>query len=228
MATSGTYQFDPIFPEIAIEAFGRIRVMPAAITPDHMLSFRRAVGYVQSQWSNRGVNLWTVDLVTQTLLQGVTTYNVDPSTIMVLDVYLRLTGTPGPVDRIMSPISRTDYASIPNKAQQAPPTSFWFDRLLAPTLTIWPVPDQTYEMRYYRQRQLQDGNAVGTMTADVPFRFQEAYAAALAAQLSMTWAPDLAPAALSYARSVFDEAAAEDRERVPMNISPVTSGYWQS
>ncbi|WP_421696932.1 hypothetical protein [Ancylobacter sp.] len=228
MTTSGTYTFDPTFPEIAIEAFGRINVMPSAITPDHMLSFRRSVGYVQSQWSNKGVNLWTVNLVTQTLLQGVSTYNVDASTIMILDVYLRIAGTTTPTDRIMSAISRTDYASIPNKTQQAPPTSYWFDRTINPTITVWPAPDQTYEMRYYRQVQQQDGNAVGTMTADIPFRFQEAYAACLAAQLSLTWAKDLSPALLSYAKGVFDEAAAEDRERVPLNMAPVTSGYWQS
>lgn len=227
MATSGTYSFNPTFPEIAIEAFGRIKVMPTAITPDHMLSFRRAVGYVQSKWSNRGVNLWTVDLVSEAILQGVTTYDVDPSTIMILDVYLRLTGTPGPVDRIMNPISRTDYASIPNKEQQAPPTVFWFDRTLSPTLTVWPAPDQDYELRYYRQLQQQDGYATGTLTADIPFRFQEAYAADLSAQLALTWAHDLAPAMQAYARQVFDEAAAEDRERVPMQMQPLMNGYWQ-
>jgi hypothetical protein len=228
MATSGTYLFNPTLPEIAIEAFGRAKVLPSAITPDHMLSFRRSIGFVQSQWANKGVNLWTVDLVTVALTQGVSTYNVSASTIMVLDAYIRLTGVPGPVDRILAPISRTDYASIPNKEQQAPPTSFWFDRKINPTITVWPVPDQTYELRYYRQLQQQDGNATGTMNADIPFRFQEAYAAALAAQLALTWAQDLAPALKSYAKDVFDEAAAEDRERVPMQIQPVTNGYWQS
>lgn len=228
MSSSGTYDFSPSYSDIVIEALGRINIQPSSITPDHMLSARRSINLLFSKWSNRGVNLWTVDLINVPLLQGISEYDVDSSTIMILDMYLRITGSPGPIDRMMSAISRTDYASIPDKEQQAPPTSYWFDRLISPKIKIWPVPDQSYDLRYYRCTQIQDGNPSMGQTADIPYRFQEALAAGLAAQMAMTWAKDLATPLKAYADEVFAEAAAEDRERVPTSVRPVLSAYYQS
>ena len=71
----------------------------------------------------------------------VSTFSVDPNTVVILDAYVSNLNSGSNIDRIIMPISRTEYASYPNKQQQGFPTVFWFDRLLAPTVTLWPVPN---------------------------------------------------------------------------------------
>ena len=68
--------------------------------------------------------------------------------------------------RIILPISRSEYANYPNKSQQGFTTTFWFDRLLSPTITLWPVPDGTSAqyLKYYRVRQIQDSNFTSGQT----------------------------------------------------------------
>jgi hypothetical protein len=57
---------------------------------------------------------------------------------MILDMYISY-GSPS-TDRLIFPISRSEYAAYPDKTTQGTPTVFWFDRLIAPTFTLWPVP----------------------------------------------------------------------------------------
>lgn len=141
--------------------------------------------------------------------------------------------TADPIDRILYPISRTDYASQPDKTQQGSPTTFWFDRLTTPTITLWQVPDQNgpYAFQYYRQRQVQDANIVGGQTLDMPPRFFEAAAAELAAHLSWKYPPNPASGITvdkleMAAKAAWAEAAAEDRERVTLSIMPDFSSYF--
>ena len=37
----------------------------------------------------------------------------------------------------LADLARTEYASMPNKELQAPPTVYWFNRQLSPTITPW-------------------------------------------------------------------------------------------
>jgi hypothetical protein len=165
MTTSGTYNFNPAMGEIVLYAYQNIGVRPTSVLQEHMESARMATNMMLSRWSNMGVNLWAVDLVTVPLVEGQAKYAVDPNdaegsatnTIMILDAY---TTTSSGIDRVIMPISRTEYASYPNKAQQGFPTSYWFDRLVSPTITLWPVPDGSSAtiLKYYRVRQIQDAN----------------------------------------------------------------------
>jgi hypothetical protein len=141
MATSGTYTFNPSLGELTVYAYQLIGVRPTALLQEHLDAARTATNMMFTRWSNQGVNLWQVDLVTISLIQGTATYNVDANTVTMLDAYIE-SGSPS-IDRVILPISRTEYASYPNKTQQGFPTTFWFDRLLAPTVTLWPVPDGT-------------------------------------------------------------------------------------
>ena len=138
MTTSGTYSFNPSLGEIVLYAYQNIGVRPTSILQEHMESARMAANMMLSRFSNQGVNLWAVELVTVPLVAGQSTYDVDGSTIMILDAY---TTTDSGIDRVIMPISRTEYASYPNKTQQGFPTSYWFDRLVSPKVTLWPVPD---------------------------------------------------------------------------------------
>jgi hypothetical protein len=132
-----------------------------------------------------------------------------------------------PTDILFFPISRNDYAAIPNKTQQGRPTSLWFDRLVSPTVTIWPVPDGNgpYELHYYKAGQIQDLSAIYGQNPDMPFRFLEAFCAGVSAHLAMKWAPQSLVMLKQYADECFKEASDEDREKVSTYIAGDFSSY---
>jgi hypothetical protein len=226
MTTSGTYAFNPALGEIVLYAYQNIGVRPAAVLQEHMESARMATNMMLSRWSNQGVNLWAVDLVTEPLVEGQTTYAVDGNTIMVLDAY---TTTDSGIDRVIMPISRTEYASYPNKTQQGFPTSYWFDRLISPTITLWPVPDGSSAtiLKYYRVRQVQDANLQNGENVEIPYRWLEAFADGLAYRLARIWAPQIAVGLKAQADESYQIAADQDVEAVNTYISPMIGGYFR-
>jgi hypothetical protein len=134
-----------------------------------------------------------------------------------------------PFDRIMTSISRTDYAAQPNKLLQAPPTTFWFDRLSpVPTVTLWNVPDGNgpYVMFIYGMRKIYDAYATGGQTADVPYLFLEALCAEMAARLARKYAPALLASLQEDAKMQWESAAMENRERVQIFLAPQTGAYF--
>lgn len=226
MTTSGTYAFNPAMGEIVLYAYQNIGVRPTSVLQEHMESARMATNMMLSRWSNQGVNLWCVDLVTVPLVEGQTTYAVDGNTIMVLDAY---TTTSSGIDRVIMPISRTEYASYPNKAQQGFPTSYWFDRLISPTITLWPVPDGSSAtiLKYYRVRQIQDANLQNGENAEIPYRWLEAFADGLTYRLARIWAPQMAQLLKGQADESYGIASMQDVEAVPTYISPMIGGYFR-
>lgn len=134
-----------------------------------------------------------------------------------------------PIDRIMTSISRTDYAALPDKSVPGVPTTFWFDRLSPiPTATVWQVPDGNgpYVFFYYRMRRIQDANAQSGETADIPYRFIDALCAELAYRLSGKYAPQLKMSLKEDMDVAWAQAAEEDRERVQLFLQPDLSGYY--
>jgi hypothetical protein len=80
--------------------------------------------------------------------------------------------------------NRDTYAAMPNKLQQGrPSTNYFFEKKLTPTLTMWPVPNNsTDHLTIYRHRQPQD---VGTLTQqlEIPQRWLDGFIWLLAARL---------------------------------------------
>jgi hypothetical protein len=241
MTTSGTTAFALSGADLVLEAFDRLQIRPSEITADHMVSARRSMNLVQVRWANRGTNLWKVDPAgtpqSIPLVQGTATYNLPSATIMVLDVYRRFTQAgQDPIDTIMTPISRSDYAALPDKVVQAPPTIYYFDRQeTTPTITFWQVPDSaasSYTLNLYTVQQIEDAAALASQTPDVPYRFLEALCADLALHLAKKYPPKpdsgITIADLrADAADAWHEAASEDRERVPMYLVPDLSGYFR-
>jgi len=228
MTTSGTYTYNPSLGELTLYAFNLCGLRNTSLLQEHMESARMAANMVAASFSNRGVNLWQVDLVTTPLVQGVSTYAVDPSTVMILDGYIT-TGTGSTaIDRIIMPISRSEYASYPNKNQQGFPTTFWFDRLLSPTVSIWPVPDGSQvSFSYYRLRQIEDANFQNGQTVDVPYLWMEAFAFALAFRLALIWSPDKVAVLKPMSDEAYQIAADQNVENAATYISPQIQGYYR-
>ena len=229
MATSGTYAFNPSLGELVLYAYNLIGLRNTSLVQEHMQSARMATNMMLSRWSNQGVNLWKVDLVSVPVVQGQATYAVDPSTVMILDAYMANSASGQETDRIVLPIGRTEYASYPNKTQQGVPTVFWFDRLLAPTVTLWQVPDGTSAryFKYYRVRQIQDSNFTSGQTVDIPYLWLEAFSDGLSYRLSRIWNPAMAPGLKLQADESYNIAALQNIEQANTYISPQLSGYFR-
>lgn len=136
-----------------------------------------------------------------------------------------------PIDRILYPISETDYAALPDKYQQGTPTSFWYNRQSpTPQIFVWQVLQDNitgpWALMYYRTRQLQDANIASGQTPDVPYRFFEALCADVASRLAQKFAPDKWMALRADAAAQWEEAANADTEKVSLYIAPDVSDYY--
>lgn len=212
--------------ELVLYAFQNIGVRPTALLQEHLQSARMAANMVLTNFTSRsGVNLWKIDLVTIPLIQGQTTYDVDPSTILMLDAYVTNDG----IDRVVLPISRTEYSSYPNKSQEGSTTVFWFDRQLAPTVTLWPVPDgqsqQTFS--YYRMIQIDNATLANGAKVDIPEVWMEAFADALAYRLARIWQPQAAGELKGIAEESYTLASQQNVEAGVTYISPMIGSYFR-
>lgn len=230
MATSGTYTFNPSLGELTLYAYNLVGIRNTAILQEHMEAARMATNLLLSRWSNQGVNLWAVDLVTVPLVAGQSTYSVAADTVVILDAYMRIDdGVTDPIDRIILPISRTEYASYPNKDQEGFTTVYWFDRLLAPTVTLWPVPDgqSAQYLKYYRVRRIQDANVQGGENVEIPYLWLDAFAYGLAVRLAQIWRPELLVSLKPLADEAYQIAADQNIETAQQYISPTIAGYFR-
>ena len=295
MATSGSVDFNLDMAEITEEAFERCG--SEFRTGYDARTARRSLNLLFAEWANRGLNLWTVEQITQTLVQYSTTSSVatypigtitatvgsstnlvvgrtitgstsgttaeilskptsttltitvpsgpftagetitsnasdesgvsttitsDPSlsdaqaAVDVLEAVVRRSGS----DIGISRISRGDYLDTPDKTTQGRPSQFYVDRLVTPTITLWPSPENsTDQLIYYRVRRIEDADA-GVNTADIPFRFLPCLTAGLSYYLSMKKAPQLVPTLKAIYEEEFQRAASEDSERTALRLVP--------
>lgn len=226
LVTSQTYDFSPSGGSLVMSAFSRCQVRRTEIEQPHMLDGIQELNFLLSRMSNMQPNLWTIDLQAAPLTQGIATYSVAAETVNILDAYIRFTNSP---DRIVWPISRTEYASYPNKTQQGVPSVFWYDRLVSPTFTLWLVPDGNgpYTLFYYRTRQIQDANYANGQNVEVPYLWLDALVAGLAHRLARIYAPQLVQVLKMDSDEAWAIAAKQNVEDVPLYISPGLSSYWR-
>lgn len=225
MAYSNTYAFSPSLADLIVHAYGRCQIRRPALTTDHLRDAAFAANLLQVDWQNeRGVNLWTVDLETTALIDGTTNYAVDATTVGILAAWITQSGS----DTLLTSISRNDYAAIPNKTTEGKPTQYWFDLQTSPTITLWPVPNATatYTLKYYRARQVQDATVPGALQPEVPYRFLEAYTAALAERLAELYAPAELPRLMMRSAAAWKKASERDVEDAPLNIAPQLGSYY--
>lgn len=196
-----------------------------------MVTARRELNFLLAEAANKQVNLWKVDQVTTPLVNGQTTYPVDARTVMILDAWIN-TNVNAPTaaqDLYITPVSRTEYASFSNKSTPGRPTCYWFDRLIAPTVTLWPVPDTgTYTLNYYRCTQMMDANLAGGETPDLPYRWLDWMIAGMAHRLSRPYAGlDVEALRKKDAMEAWTIAATQDTENVPLTLAPTISSYYR-
>ena len=239
MASSGTYSFGPSNGELALAAFERVFIRAPSLRQEHMVSARRELNFLFSQWSNQGPNLWEVIRTQTVLTPGTATYTIAPQTVMILDASIVLNfGSANESRRYITPISRTEYLSYANQQSQGQPTVYWFDRLISPTVTFYLVPDSNgpYTFDYFSVTQIQDANFAGGETPNVPYRWFDALVAGLAYRLARIYPPQIPgfdPMAFrTTLKGEADEAwriaATQDIENTPLLLAPGLSSYYRN
>lgn len=225
---SGTYAFAPSTGDIIITAFQRIGLRPTEILQTHLQQAVIELNLLQSKLSNQQPNLWDVDLQALPLVQGTATYSLPAETVMITNAYIRTGAGTSSIDRLIFPISQTEYAALSNKFIQAPPTQFWFNRLISPTITFYQVPDGNgpYTVYYYRVRQIQDATLPNGYQMEVPYLWLDALTAGLSHRLARVFAPALEQIRKMDADEAWHIAASQNVENVPMYIAPGLIGYF--
>lgn len=230
MTSSGTYAFSVSNGEAVLAAFERVRVRAPELRQEHFVSARRELNLLFVEWSNKQVNLWSVTQASINLVSGTATYSLPPQTVLVLDAYIvtNAGSQSGQNNRYITPFSRTEYASLANPNTPGAPTNFWFDRLLSPTITLWPVPDGNgpYTFTYYRADQIQDANLPNGETPNIPYLWMDAMVKGLAARLAAIYAPDLEAARKLDAVDAWNTAAAQNIEVTNLSIQPPLQRYY--
>ena len=224
MTTSGTTSFNLDLVELVEEAFERCG--SELRTGYDLKTARRSLNLLFADWANRGVNMWTFEQGSITMIPGQATYTLPADTVDLLEHVIR-TGAGNAAtqaDLTITRISVSTYATIPNKLAQARPIQVWIERLQpAPRITVWPIPDssQTYTFVYWRMKRIDDaGDGVNTMA--VPFRFIPCMVAGLAYYLALKL-PN-AIDRLMLLKQQYDDAwqlaAGEDQEKAPIRFVP--------
>jgi len=126
--TSGAVSFNLDLSELVEEAFERAG--SELRTGYDLRTARRSLNIMFADWANRGINLWTIETGSITLVQGQNTYPLPNDTIDLLEHLIRTdaNSTSNQADLTITRISVSTYATIPNKLTQARPIQVWIQR----------------------------------------------------------------------------------------------------
>jgi hypothetical protein len=223
MATSGTATFNPEIVEIVEEAYERCGL--ELRSGYDLKTARRSLDIMAAEWSNKGINLWTVESGTLSLTTGTATYTLPADTIDLLETVIRTGSGSNQQDLSINRISVSTYATIPNKNNQGRPIQIYVDRQATPKVSVWPTPDSsaTYTLVYWRLRRIEDAGRAGSNTYDVPSRFIPCLVAGLAYHIA-TKRPEVGLDRVTFLKAAYDEqftlAADEDRDKSSIQFAP--------
>ena len=243
MAYSGTRTFNLTIEEIIEEAFERCGLEVRA--GYDLKTARRSLNLMFSEWANRGLNLWTIDYATTTMVAGKNYYPLDQKLFDIVDAVITTTtdatsnmeGDSNTTDVAITKISRTEYMNLSRKEQtstgDARPTQFTvvngqvtvagasltgrpeYDM----TMFVYPSPDKAYIMKYFYINRIQDAGAYSNY-ADVPYYFLPCLISGLAYYISLKRAPRMASGLKMIYEEEFKRTADANRERVSYRVKP--------
>ena len=225
MATSGTTAFDLNIDDIIEEAYERCGLRTNS--GHDIKSARRSLNLLFSEWGNRGIHLWKVELNEINLVAGTATYSVDAQVNDVLEAYISTTNAAGNTastnDVSLTKIDRSAYAALPNKLQTGQPSQYFVDRQTTPTINLYLAPDRNTftTLKFYTINRIEDAGAF-TNQADVAYRFLPCMCSGLAYYLSQKRSPDRIQLLKQLYEDELLRALNEDGQRASVYISPQT------
>ena len=207
MATSGSQDFSLNVADAIEEAYERIG--QEVRTGYDAQKARRSLNILFQEWTNRGIKLWTVTKVTDTVTESTEEYTMNAYDLDILEAAVRRDS----VDYRLQRIGREDYLNIPNKTQEGRPTMIYVERSTTPKYYLWPTPENsTDQIVSYRMQRIEDADKLINDLA-IPSRFIPPMVSGLAFYLSLKLAPERAQGLKLLYEEDFKRAADEDRER---------------
>ena len=228
MAVSGSKNFELDVADYVEEAFERCGL--ELRTGYDLKSATRSLNLMLAEWANRGLNQWTVNQKTISMVLNTTEYTIDSTnptaTIDVLDVFVRETIGGVATDVPLSRMSRAEYSHLATKSTTGKPNQFFINKKLSPSITVWPAPDKnsTYTLHVNTLSRMDDAD-VGANTMEVPFRFFPCLAAGLAYYLALKRAPEKVQMLKSLYEEEFNRALSQDEERASFRVAPDLRNY---
>ena len=232
MATSGTTTFNLDISDIMEEAYDL-----CGLELRSGYSYRgakRALNLVFLEWQNKGLNLWTVEQGSATLVAGTSSYTAESSALDIVDVSIRTNAgnVSDQFDQRLNRISRTEYNHQASKLTQSKPTQFYVDKDNdAVKIVLWATPDsaETYTLIYDYVKRIEDVGTVASNNADVPTRYLPCLTYALAYNLACK-SPEAiqrVPMIRQRYMELWDEVSDADREKAAVRFVPdlSISGY---
>ena len=162
-----------------------------------------------------------------TTSSGTVSFSDVISSIDILSAVVRQNdGTSTQSDTSITRVSRDTFLSISNKRSTSTPSQFYVDRQIIPTLRLWPTPNSSsLKLVFDRLTRIEDADA-DVNTVDVPFRFYPCLTAGLAYYIAMKKSPERVKLLKAVYEEEFERAAAEDRDRSSLSLTP-SSTYYQ-
>jgi len=218
MATSGTKTFALDTGEVIEEAYELAGL--EARTGYDAATARRSLNIMFADWSNRGINIWTIAQVNLTLTEGTASYTLNSYDIDVLEAVIRRTTNGTQTDYQLSRIGRMEYLNIPNKTTEARPTEFFVDRQATPVLYLWPTPENSTDVFVsYRIQRIDDVTA-SAQDQEIPSRFIPPMVSGLAYYMALKKNPERVPMLLQIYEQDLKRAQDEDRGRASLHLVP--------
>jgi len=124
--TTGTSVFNLNMNDLIEEAFERCGL--ELRTGYDVRTATRSLNLLTVEWSNRGINLWTVEEGQIYLNTGQIMYPLPVDTIDLLSHVIRQGTLQNQIDINISRISEDTYSTIPNKLAQGRPIQVWINR----------------------------------------------------------------------------------------------------
>lgn len=228
MATSGSVDWSLTSRQIISEALENIGVTSIGDTPaaEDAAKAMSVLNQLIKTWGTQGLLLQKTE-GSVTLVDDTASYASSPVSLArrILSVRRRTSG----LDTPLEPLSYEEYQDLPNKTQNAQPTSYFFDPQRATrTLYVWPVPDATIAasttLKITYQRVIEDVDALDN-DPDFPQEWMEALVYGLAARLivpyrMMVTDPAGANEIKERAAVLFQTLQADSQEDVSVFISP--------
>jgi hypothetical protein len=228
MAVSGSKNFELDVADYVEEAFERCGL--ELRTGYDLKSATRSLNLMLAEWANRGLNQWTVNQKTISMVLDTTEYTIDSTnptaTIDVLDVFVRETIGGIATDVPLSRMSRAEYSHLATKSTTGKPNQFFINKKLSPSITVWPAPDKntTYTLHVNTLSRMDDAD-VGANTMEIPFRFYPCLAAGLAYYLALKRAPEKVQMLKTLYEEEFNRALSQDEERASFRVAPDLRNY---
>lgn len=198
MSSSGLFSFRLSNSGVVFEAFDRIGKRPPQVDRHMLASARLSLNLELQDWSNEGFNFWKTTSGTVNLTANQPTYQLPGDLVTIEELYYTQVsglGTGINSDRMMVPMTRTQYAAVVNKLQPGIPTQYWFQMLLIPQITIWQVPAAGqaapgYVLNWYGLQQMEDANLESGQVPDIHYRATDTLCAKMALRLAEKFGPD--------------------------------------